>query len=433
MTDSVLIPGQVRRSLKPRSALVLLVAAALTAVAVDQAWGQDQTGQFAFERSADPVSGRERSQIRTTELNPAGSEAAQLAWRCDGPELEVFVGTRASLTDRAGVEWRIDGGAPSPYTSWPVVPQGMVRAPEAIVPLLTDRAKAGGTLLVKFWDDRGLPEELEFGLDGLTAALLQLDCAAPSVSEMTAADPSRNVLWMYGSSGNTEATATLKLACVADQPGIEVIQTGPALAEVAGVDFDGQPAVEDYWEPRSLSGPRGALLGRFLRRLAVAKSLGMRFRTVSDGRVLVRFDLSGFREAYPKLECGEDLPTRRTVPDRTVNPTRGPIPVEGAGQGTSEETIYGIGDGVSMPIVLSRSEPEYTDEARAAGIEGTVVLEVVILRDGAVGPVTVVESLDPGLDRNAVAAVGQWRFRPALRDGEAVGVRARIDIRFSLQ
>jgi TonB family protein len=80
------------------------------------------------------------------------------------------------------------------------------------------------------------------------------------------------------------------------------------------------------------------------------------------------------------------------------------------------------GNGVTAPRLLREVKPQYTPEARAAGIEGEVLMEAVVRSDGAVGDVRVVKSLDAkyGLDEQAVKAAGQWLFEPGTRDGKPV-------------
>ncbi len=77
-------------------------------------------------------------------------------------------------------------------------------------------------------------------------------------------------------------------------------------------------------------------------------------------------------------------------------------------------------------------DPDYTEDALRRKIQGDVILEVVILRDGRVGQVRVVKSLDPGLDRNAIAAARQWRFHPGRLQGQPVAVIAEIVVEFRL-
>jgi protein TonB len=98
------------------------------------------------------------------------------------------------------------------------------------------------------------------------------------------------------------------------------------------------------------------------------------------------------------------------------------------------QEIFTPGPGVSEPSVVSQVRAEYTEAAKAQRIQGEVVLEVVVLSDGSVGDVVVIESLDTkyGLDQQAVNAVRQWTFRPGIKDGKPVAVRIMIVARFSL-
>jgi TonB family protein len=80
------------------------------------------------------------------------------------------------------------------------------------------------------------------------------------------------------------------------------------------------------------------------------------------------------------------------------------------------------------PILVSKVEPDFTPEARAKGIEGSVRLYAEINQSGQAVNVRVIGALDPGLDANAVEAVRKWRFRPALRDGKPVTVAATFDV-----
>ena len=103
--------------------------------------------------------------------------------------------------------------------------------------------------------------------------------------------------------------------------------------------------------------------------------------------------------------------------------------------GAQDSTVYAPGNGVSLPQVVKQVKADYTDEAKQNRIEGKVGLEVIVNADGAVGDVKVVESLDTvyGLDKNAVAAMKQWQFKPGMKDGKAVAVRVRVEMNFTLK
>ncbi len=78
-----------------------------------------------------------------------------------------------------------------------------------------------------------------------------------------------------------------------------------------------------------------------------------------------------------------------------------------------------------MPTPEGRCAGRYTDEARQAGLEGTVVLDVVVGADGKTTDITVVHGLEHGLTEAAVTALRECRFSPGERDGQPVAVRVR--------
>ena len=118
-----------------------------------------------------------------------------------------------------------------------------------------------------------------------------------------------------------------------------------------------------------------------------------------------------------------------------VGPSKGP----GAGDNDKTGCCGGDGlhpagrNGVSAPTVVYRVEPQYSEEARKARYEGTVVLQAIIRKDGKVDVLNLVRSLGFGLDQNAIEALKQWRFRPATKDGQAVDSTINIEVRFNLR
>jgi len=82
----------------------------------------------------------------------------------------------------------------------------------------------------------------------------------------------------------------------------------------------------------------------------------------------------------------------------------------------------------------SRAYPRYPELARKAGVQGTVVLLIVIGADGRVGEIEVLRAPDPrfGFDLAAIEAVKQWRYRPALLGGRPVAVQAGVTFEFTL-
>jgi len=86
----------------------------------------------------------------------------------------------------------------------------------------------------------------------------------------------------------------------------------------------------------------------------------------------------------------------------------------------------------TKPRPLQMERPEYTEEARAAAIEGRVRVELTVDAAGVVREVKVLEGLGHGLDEAAVRAAQAASFEPALQCGQAVGATFVVSIRFSL-
>jgi len=94
--------------------------------------------------------------------------------------------------------------------------------------------------------------------------------------------------------------------------------------------------------------------------------------------------------------------------------------------------VYHIGGGVSAPTVLFKVEPEYSEEARKAKWQGTVVLSLVVDEIGRPQNLKVLRSLGLGLDQKAIEAVEKWKFKPGVKDGKPVAVQATIEVNFRL-
>ena len=139
---------------------------------------------------------------------------------------------------------------------------------------------------------------------------------------------------------------------------------------------------------------------------------------------------------------------------RRPRPLRATVPASGGGTGTGVGTGAGrgngtgIGDGsiagtgggpyrpgsgITPPSIEREVKPVYTEDGRRRGVEGDVVMEVVVRADGTIGNVRVLQGLGSGLDQRAIDAVRQWRFFPARRQGTAVDVMVEIAVEFRLR
>jgi TonB family protein len=86
----------------------------------------------------------------------------------------------------------------------------------------------------------------------------------------------------------------------------------------------------------------------------------------------------------------------------------------------------------SAPVAVSKCQPRYTEEARQAKVQGTVVLYVEITPEGRANNVKVLRSLGTGLDESAVDGVKQWRFKPGEKWGQPTTTQATIEVNFRL-
>jgi TonB family protein len=85
---------------------------------------------------------------------------------------------------------------------------------------------------------------------------------------------------------------------------------------------------------------------------------------------------------------------------------------------------------LSGPVPMITVDPKYPPDAIKENIEGEVVLYAIIRANGSVDSIQLVRKLDPRLDKNAVEALAQWKFRPAAREGKPVDVEAVVHIPF---
>ena len=129
-----------------------------------------------------------------------------------------------------------------------------------------------------------------------------------------------------------------------------------------------------------------------------------------SGKVLLRF---GVNDAKGK----ESSPAASTRPDEA---TPKPAPMT-------------ISDGVTQEMkIISKPRPGYTDAARQANTQGTVILSVTFLASGQVGSISTVKGLPNGLTEQAFAAARRITFEPAKKDGVAQSVTKQIEYPFSI-
>lgn len=116
------------------------------------------------------------------------------------------------------------------------------------------------------------------------------------------------------------------------------------------------------------------------------------------------------------------------VPGGVVGGTPGGVP-----GGVVDDEPLRVGGGVSKPEIIERVQPQYTEVARKARLQGTVIVEAIIDENGRVTNVKVLKGLPMGLDRAAVEAVQKWRFKPAMFQGRPVKVYYSLTVNFQVQ
>jgi TonB family protein len=165
--------------------------------------------------------------------------------------------------------------------------------------------------------------------------------------------------------------------------------------------------------------------GTVLARVELWRGGKLLFAPQHIGRLGERAILSALGEGEPgfvfltiEVRAGERV---------TQEPAGRPV-----GEGVVKEVLSVDGRDVLPPKRVTDVPAEYTAEAREARIQGVVILQLVLDEKGRVADVKALKGLPYGLTESAVAAVRQWRFEPATRNGVAVAVKYNVTINFRL-
>ena len=209
-------------------------------------------------------------------------------------------------------------------------------------------------------------------------------------------------------------------------------QSGPAytwLAEMKSGTPDGAVEAESlYQKALAVEDPNTAaaattmhLYARFLEaqgRTDEAETMAKRARDVTQSTATatnLRFRSTTTLGPNGYVSTGVGSPTTNTPP---MPPSAG---------------VVKVGGGVSAPVLLRKVEPDYTEEARAAKYQGTVLLYIEVGPDGFAHNIQVLRGLGLGLDEKAIDAVSRWQFKPGQKEGQPVTVQATIEVNFRLQ
>lgn len=125
------------------------------------------------------------------------------------------------------------------------------------------------------------------------------------------------------------------------------------------------------------------------------------------------------------------------TPTQTGTALAGAGSSSGAGQQTAADGRDGVqpkrvGGGVLAPVLLRHVEPEFSDQARRAKVQGIVLVNLWVDEKGRPSHVRVLRGLGSGLDENAVKAVQQYRFKPAMEGGKPVLVEVNVVVSFQM-
>lgn len=131
------------------------------------------------------------------------------------------------------------------------------------------------------------------------------------------------------------------------------------------------------------------------------------------------------------------VPDRETRPTPRAQPAPGEItlvPVPAAPpSGPPAAPLTALPEGAELPVLVTRVDPQYPEQAKRLRLSGDVALRVVVEANGSIGKIDVVSPAPFGMTEAATDAVKRWTYRPARVDGVPVAVWKVIRVRFTLR
>jgi TonB family protein len=112
--------------------------------------------------------------------------------------------------------------------------------------------------------------------------------------------------------------------------------------------------------------------------------------------------------------------------------SEGPNDAPAATTGVRCTSKWAFKKGASYPRVIHQVEPQFSQAARSAHFQGTVVLKFVVDEKGRPRHIRVIKPIGHGLDEEAIVAVKQWVFAPAERDGQPIAMELAAEVDFHL-
>lgn len=123
---------------------------------------------------------------------------------------------------------------------------------------------------------------------------------------------------------------------------------------------------------------------------------------------------------------------RPAIPMIQTAPRAGGFGAFGQDASASQDDPLKLRPGDTPPKTINNVNAEFSDEARRGGYEGIVVVTLIVNEKGLPVDLRVVRPAGHGLDEKALEAVSQYRFQPAMRNGQPVAVRITVEISFRL-
>ncbi len=208
-------------------------------------------------------------------------------------------------------------------------------------------------------------------------------------------------------------------------PGL-MASIGLSAATITGSIFDPSGA-SIYNAKVSLSSPDSAV-----KQDATSGADGkFTFDNLAAGQYFVRVEKPGFAALLREITVANDSKVERAFSMQTAS-TLPQAQVPGGSLQSTDPIRLRRGGEAMQEMLIDKVPPVYPPSAKAAGIQGTVQIEAVILKDGTPGELTVVSSPNDELSEASLEAVRQWRYSPTLLNGQPVEVVTRVVINFTL-
>ncbi|HEY3439218.1 MAG TPA: TonB family protein [Paludibaculum sp.] len=153
---------------------------------------------------------------------------------------------------------------------------------------------------------------------------------------------------------------------------------------------------------------------------------------IAPGAYQLTFEAKGFQAAreHTSLKAGE---TAKLTPVLQVGRIRETMTVTAKGTPAYSGPVkVRVGGNVEPPKLLREVRAPYPESVKARGITGTVIVQGVLLMDGTLSSLRVIQSPDPELSASTLEAVSKARYTPAKLNGQPIEVVTVIEINFNL-